>query len=87
MSIQSEITRIKTAKTSLKAAIEFQGGTVPEDASISYYPGYVYNLNRVKNGNVSTNSQTADYQIDTGYEKINYEQSGASEMSLLRGAK
>ena len=72
MSIQSEITRIETAKTSLKAAIEFQGVTVPEDASISYYPGYVYNLNRVKNGNVSTNSQTADYEIDTGYDNLNY---------------
>lgn len=72
MSIQSEITRIETAKTSLKAAIEFQGGTVPDSARISEYPGYVYNLSRVKNGNVSTNSQSADYQIDTGYERINY---------------
>lgn len=72
MSIQTEITRLTTAKNSIKAAIEYQGKNPPDSARISDLSGYIYDINRVKNGNVSASSQTSDYKIDTGYSKINY---------------
>lgn len=72
MSVQSEITRITTAKNSIRAAIEYQGKTPPANAKISDYSGYIYDINRVKNGNVSGSYQNTDYQIDTGYSRINY---------------
>jgi hypothetical protein len=41
MSIASEITRIQSAKNSIKAAIEAKGVTVPASASIDTYADYV----------------------------------------------
>lgn len=41
MSISTEITRLQTAKSDIKTAIENKGVIVPSDASISYYDDYV----------------------------------------------
>lgn len=41
MSIESEITRLSTAKADLKTAIENKGVTVPSDATLDDYAGYV----------------------------------------------
>ena len=41
MSIATEITRLQTAKTDLKTAIEAKGVTVPSSAKIDTYDDYV----------------------------------------------
>lgn len=44
MSIESEITRLTTAKADLKTAIENKGVTVPSDATLDAYADYVDNI-------------------------------------------
>ena len=44
MSIQSEITRLSTAKTDIKNAIEGQNVTVPSAASIEDYPDFIMEI-------------------------------------------
>lgn len=41
MSIQNEISRLRTAKAALKTAIEAKGVTVPEETTLDSYGGYV----------------------------------------------
>lgn len=44
MSLQSEITRIKNAKSALKTSLESKGVTVPSDALIDEYPALVESI-------------------------------------------
>lgn len=41
MSVQSEITRLQTAKADIKTAIEGKGVTVPSNATLSTYDDYI----------------------------------------------
>ena len=44
MSIQSEITRLQTAKANLKTSLENKGATVPSNTTLDGYPAIVNNL-------------------------------------------
>ena len=44
MSIASEITRLQQAKADIKTAIENKGVTVPSDATLDDYDGYIYDI-------------------------------------------
>lgn len=46
MSIASEISRLQTAKANLKTSIENKGVTIPSDATLDSYSGYVDNISQ-----------------------------------------
>lgn len=60
MSISSEVDRLKSAKTALRAAIEAKSVSVPESSTIDSYAEYVA---AIPNGVTSVNGQTGDVEI------------------------
>lgn len=57
MSIQTEITRLQTAKADIKTAIELKGVNVPSSATIDTYDDYVSQI--VTGGGGSSSAETA----------------------------
>ena len=53
MSIQSEITRLQTAKANLKTSLENKGATVPSNTTLDGYPAIVNNLPDPKKFNIT----------------------------------
>ena len=62
MSIASEITRIQSAKTDIKTAIEAKGVTVPSSATIDAYATYV---SQISGGGAATPSNLSDWTYDS----------------------
>lgn len=62
MSIATEISRIQSAKASIKEAIEAKGVTVPQDAKLDAYPTYVGQIEQGGGGgSVPANLESVEY--------------------------
>lgn len=90
--IAQEITRIQTAKSDIKTAIESKGVTVPSNALISDYDDYVNAIQQGSGGSFSTaNFNSANYLFMGGrlqdvYDKLLPYFTGNTLNSLMYGA-
>lgn len=77
MSIASEITRLQNAKSNIKTSIENKGVTVPNNATLDAYSGYIDNIQTglmpdvynwdAMNSHMKDYLDEVDYSSDTGY--------------------
>ena len=66
MSIASEITRLNSAKSNLKTSIQSKGVTVPENAKLDSYSGYVDNITTPNLESKTVNPSTSQQTVSPG---------------------
>ena len=72
MSVATEISRIQSAKTDIKDAIEAKGVTVPSNALIDTYAGYVAQISGGGGSSVPANLSSWEYDDNGNITKFTY---------------